>query len=78
MNIIEFPECNVTYAKDQPEYRPLPALRMGNGEIVTCWGPSFRERLKILFGGKIWLNVLTFNHPLQPLLISADKPFSSR
>ena len=75
MNIVKFPECNVTYAENQPEYRPLPALKMEDGEIVTCWKPSIRERLKILFSGKIWLNVLTFNKPLQPLLISANKPF---
>ena len=74
MNIIKFDECNVTYAENQPEYLPLPALKMDDGEIITCWNPSFGERLKILFTGKIWLNVLTFNKPLQPLLMSANKP----
>jgi hypothetical protein len=74
INIIEFQGCNVTYAKNQPEYRPLPALVMDDGEIITCWGLSFKDRLKILFTGKIWLNVLTFNKPLQPLLMSVDKP----
>jgi len=74
MDIVKFPECNVTYAEDQPEYLPLPALKMDDGEIVTCWNPSILERLKILFTGKIWLNVLTFNKPLQPLLMSANKP----
>ena len=77
MDIVKFAECNVTYAENQPEYRPLPALKMEDGEIVTCWKPSIRERLKILFSGKIWLNVLTFNKPLQPLLMSANKPFQT-
>lgn len=77
MNILEFPECNVTYAKDQPEYLPLPALKMEDGEIVTCWQPSILERLRILFSGRIWLNILTFNKPLQPLRISATKPFTA-
>lgn len=76
MDIVKFPECNVTYAENQPEYRSLSALKMEDGEIVTCWKPSIRERLKILFSGKIWLNVLTFNKPLQPLLMSANKPFN--
>lgn len=76
MNIIKFPECNVTYAENQPEYLPLPALKMKDGEIVTCWRLSLRERLKVLFSGKIWLNVLTFDRPLQPLLMSVDKTFS--
>ena len=75
MKIVKFDECNVTYAENQPEYLPLPALKMADGEIVTCWGLSIRERLRILFSGRIWLSVLTFNKPLQPLLISANKPF---
>ena len=75
MDVINFPECNVTYAKNQREYLPLPALKLDDGEIIICWRPSIRERLKILFTGKIWLNVLTFNKPLQPLMMSADKTF---
>ena len=75
MDIIKFPECNVTYAENQPEYKPLPVLKMEDGEIVTCWKPSTWERLKILFSGRIWLSVLTFNNPLQPLLLSVNKPF---
>lgn len=62
MDVVKFPECNVTYAKDQPEYQSLPALKMPDGEIVTCWRLSIIERLKILFTGKIWLSVLTFNN----------------
>jgi len=77
MKIVKFDECNVTYAENQPEYLPLPALKMADGEIVTCWGLSIRERLRILFSGRIWLSVLTFNKPLQPLLISANKPFQT-
>ena len=77
MEILRFNECNVTYAKDQPEYLQLPAMRKEDGEIVTCWKPSIIERIKILFTGKIWLNILTFNKPLQPLKMSGNKPFTS-
>jgi len=77
MEIIKFDGCNVTYAENQPEYLPLPALKMADGEIATCWKPSFRERLKILFSGRIWLYVLTFNKPLQPIKISTNKPFQA-
>lgn len=75
MNVVKFPECNVTYAEEQPEYQLLPALKMPDGEVVTCWQLSIMERLKILFTGKMWLNILTFNSPLQPLLMSVNKPF---
>jgi len=75
MKISKFKECNVVFAKNQPEYLPLPALKMEDGQVISCWKASFRERLKILFVGRIWLNVLTFNQPLQPLLMSVNKPF---
>ena len=74
MKIIDFKERNVIYAKDQPEYRPLPAFKKSDGEIVTCWRPSIMGRIGILITGKIWLSVLTFNNPLQPLLMSSKKP----
>lgn len=74
MNIIKFKECNVTYAEDQPEYLPLPAFKTSDGEVISCWGLSILERLKVLFTGRVWLSVLTFNHPLQPQLMSVKKP----
>ena len=75
MKIIEFKECNIVYAEHQPGYLPLPALRMKEGEVISCWGLSFIERLKLLFTGRLWLGVLTFNRQLQPLKMSVDKPF---
>lgn len=75
MTPIEFPEVNTVYAKDQPEYQPLPAFKssMPNGEVVTCWKLSFRERLRILFKGEIWLSMLTFNKPLTPSFMTTKK-----
>lgn len=32
----------VVYAKDQPEYLPLPAIRQSDGCIVTRWQMSLR------------------------------------
>ena len=75
MKVIEFKGCNVVYAEDQPEYLKLPGLRMEDGELMTCWELSIKERLKILFTGKMWLNILTSHKPLQPLKMSVDKPF---
>lgn len=75
--IIEFPEQTVVIAKDQPPYRPLPAYRYANdpeGKIVCCWKLDFLARLKVLFTGKLWHQILTFNHPLQPQLMMIDKP----
>lgn len=75
MKIIEFKGCNVTYAQDQPEYLPLPAHKTADGEVTSCWGLSFFERLKVALIGRIWLNILTFNRPLQPQKMMSKKPF---
>jgi len=37
MKPIEFQEQNVVYAKDQPEYLPLPGLKNELGDLITCW-----------------------------------------
>lgn len=78
MELVEFPEQTVVIAKDQPEYMPLPAHRFqaddGAGRIACCWKLSLRERIQLLFTGRIWHQVLTFNQPLQPQLLTVEKP----
>ncbi len=71
-----FPEVNAVYGEGQDEYKPLPAYRIDfdDGEIVTCWKLNFIERLTLLFTGKLWLSVLTFRKPLQPIRPTAFKP----
>lgn len=71
---VEFSRCNATYAKNQPEYLPLPAYRAPDGTVTTCWRLDWHERLHVLFGGRIWLKMLTFNKPLQPVLLSTTDP----
>jgi hypothetical protein len=75
MTPLEFPEANTVFAKDQPEYLPLPAHRESRmGTVTTCWGLTWKERFAILFGGKVWLQQLTFGKPLQPQRPSITKP----
>ena len=76
MRLIEFPEQTVVIAKDQPPYIPFPAHQFGDahGRIACCWKLSFLERLRVLFTGAIWHEILTFNHPLQPQKLSVEKP----
>ena len=62
----------IVFAKDQPEYIPLPALKFQDGLVVTRWGLSWKERLTILLGGSVYLGLLTYNHPLQPIRISTS------
>lgn len=76
MDIVRFPEQTVVYAENQPEYRPLPAYVYSDreGRITCCWSLSWKERLKVLFSGRIWHTILTFHGPLQPQLLEVEKP----
>lgn len=76
MKPIKFPEQNAIYAENQPEYIPLPVHRTEEGEVISCWQMTWRERLTVLLTGKIWWSVLTFNHPLQPQCPRVSSPFN--
>lgn len=76
MKPVYFKEHNVIFAKNQKEYIPLPAFKQINspkGEVVFCHSFSLMERIKILFVGKLWSTVMTFNKDLQPLFMSTLK-----
>lgn len=60
----------VIYGKDQPEYLPLPALVNTHGEVLTRWQMNWHERLRALLTGNVYLTVLTFNRPIQPVNLS--------
>lgn len=68
-----FLEQNIIFAKDQPEYLPLPALRLENGDVITCWHLSDEEIEKIKESKTLYLSVKTFNQPLQPVFLTVDK-----
>lgn len=75
MKPIEFQGHNKVFAKDQPPYLPLPVHASDyDGAVTSCWSLSMRERLKMLFTGRLWLQQLAFGKPLQPQKPSADRP----
>lgn len=75
MKAISFPEQTLIIAKDQPEYQPIPAHVDYQESIVTfCWKLTLLERLKLLFAGKLWHQVMTFHKELQPIRLIVKKP----
>ena len=74
MKPIDFKGRNRVFAKDQPEYVPLHAHITKGGIVTSCWKMTFKERLKVLMTGEVWLQLLTFNQPPQPQLLSVDSP----
>jgi len=71
MRPIDFDDATDIYAEDQPEYLPLRVEKVPGkeGEIISVWKPTFKERIAILFGNNIGLSVWTFHKRLSPLRI---------
>ncbi len=71
----KFPESNVIFAEDQPEYRSMPAYKSDapQGDVVTCWKLSLKERILALIKGEIWVHTMNFDKPVSPIFISVEK-----
>lgn len=78
MKPITFKEHNIIFAKNQPPYLPLPAYQddVQGGRIFHCWQLNLREKIKLLFTGKLWIIVSTFKEPPQPIKPMVDSPFN--
>lgn len=61
----------VIFAKDQPEYNPLPALTDGES-VITKWKLTDADIKKIFDTREIYIKVLTFGSPLQPILVTTN------
>jgi hypothetical protein len=71
MQPINFEGVTKVYAKDQPEYLPLPVCQVPGieGEVISVWKPTDEERLAIANGANIGLSCWTFHRPLQPVRV---------
>jgi len=74
MNDNGIPLVEFVYAKNQPEYIPLPVVKERNGVVTSRWKLTWKEMLSVLFHGSIYLQVMTFNKPLQPMSMSVSPP----
>ena len=74
MNCIKFKQCNSIYAKDQDDYLSLQVHKTDDGIVTSCWKMNWKERLKVLFSGKVYLQILTFNQQLQPQKMTVENP----
>lgn len=70
MKPIKFKGSNLTLAENQPQYQQLPVCYQGGTEatMTSCWKLSWKERIRLLFKGKLFISQLTFHSPLQPIL----------
>lgn len=65
----------VTFAKNQHPYLPLPAVPTDDGNrYITRWRMTWRERIKALVYGDVYLWISTFGRPLQPVALTVERP----
>lgn len=65
-------EAELVYAEHQPEYLPLRTLKSKgpDGRVVSRWTPTSEQRKLLADGADIFLELLTFHQPLQPIRIA--------
>lgn len=57
----------------ESECQSLPVWSDGK-QCVSCWKLSFKERIKVLFHGKVWLGVLS-GKTQPPVFLSGESVF---
>lgn len=62
----------IVFAKNQPEYIPLRALRArtDDGRVMSRWSLTPEQRKAVASGADVYLTLLTFGNPLQPISIA--------
>ena len=71
----KFAEANSRWV-GQGDIGDLPTYGGEGGVHVSCWKLSWRERLRVLWTGRVWLLVWAEVHPA--VLVSADYPFEDK
>lgn len=77
MKPLYFKGYNKVYAKDQKPYIPLPVYEddVQGGRVLHCWKLTLKERIIVLLKGTLWIKVLSFHKPLQPISPTVNSPF---
>lgn len=75
MKGVKFKHQTSVHAENQPQYQSLPTLKLDTpeGHIISCWKLSFKERIKVLFFGRVWMSLLMFGNDLTPSHLSVNR-----
>lgn len=62
--------------KGQSQYRVLPCIRFEDetGTLLCRMKLGWRERLRVLLTGNVWLAQLTFGGPITPVNAYCEQP----
>lgn len=64
----------VIFAKNQPEYIPLPAAMSAEGIVMTEWVLTEEEWDRVLAGGRVRLWIQTTTGSIQPVKLEVAEP----
>ncbi len=84
MKPIEFAEANSTLGGGPAKKWGLSSdvqdlsVYKADGQIISCWQPNLRERLSLLFGGRVWLFVVAARTHAPVGMIAARTVFQGR
>ena len=65
----------ITIAEDQPEYLPLTVAVYGDNKdmgprtLLSRWRPTDEERQAIAAGEDVYVGLVTFGQPMQPIIV---------
>ncbi len=79
MKPIDFPQSTKVLQKPSTmSDNECSSLHVWNDgkQCVSCWKPTFKERMNILFGGKVWLGVLS-GKTQPPVFVSGETVFEN-
>lgn len=62
------------FAENQDEYITLPVWRDDDGTVLSRWHLTWWERLQVFWRGDVYLWQMTFNQPLQPIMLQVESP----
>ena len=77
MKPIDFPQSTKVLQKPSTmSDNECSSLHVWNDgkQCVSCWKPTFKERMNILFGGKVWLGVFS-GKTQPPVFVSGEMVF---
>lgn len=62
----------MVFAKNQPEYNPLRALvsKTPDRRVMSRWTLTPEQRWAVFEGADIYLQLMTFGQPLQPIMVA--------
>lgn len=75
MKPVPFREQNILFKPPEgmeDRVSDLPAFK-GEGQVISCWALGLRERIRLLFTGRLWFSVMGNDQP--PIWLGVYRPF---